>query len=42
VNEVLVSSSVKDLIAGSNIRRVGYRSHELRGLPGSWQLYVVT
>jgi serine/threonine protein kinase len=40
-SEVLVSSTVKDLIAGSNIRLIDYGDHELKGLSGTWHLYVV-
>jgi class 3 adenylate cyclase len=39
--EVLVSSTVKDLVAGSGI---GFRERgvvELRGVPGDWRLYAV-
>lgn len=39
--EVLVSSTVKDLVAGSGI---GFREHgefELKGVPGEWRLYSV-
>ena len=39
--EVLVSSTVKDLVAGSGIAsRIG-ASHELKGVPGEWRLYAV-
>ena len=37
--EVLVSSTVRDLVAGSGLK-FNYRgSHELKGIPGTWQLY---
>jgi class 3 adenylate cyclase len=39
--EVLVSSTVKDLVAGSGI---GFRErgeHRLKGVPGEWRLYAV-
>jgi class 3 adenylate cyclase/pimeloyl-ACP methyl ester carboxylesterase len=39
--EVLVSSTVKDLVAGSGIRFEDRGPHELRGVPGEWRLYVV-
>ena len=32
--EVLVSSTVKDLVAGSGLRFVDRGTHTLRGLPG--------
>jgi len=38
--EVLVSQTVRDLVAGSEIE-FGYRVHELRGSPGEWRLYAV-
>ena len=38
--EVLVSSTVKDLVAGSEIRFQDRGSHELRGVPGEWHLYA--
>jgi class 3 adenylate cyclase len=39
--EVLVSSTVKDLVAGSGIVFQGRGSHELKGVPGEWLLYAV-
>jgi class 3 adenylate cyclase len=39
--DVLVSSTVKDLVIGSGIRFVERGAHELKGVPGSWQLYAV-
>jgi class 3 adenylate cyclase len=40
--EVLVSSTVKDLVAGSGIEFEDRGTHELKGLPGEWRLYAVT
>ncbi len=40
--EVLVSSTVKDLVVGSGIDFEARGSHELRGVPGEWHLYSVT
>jgi len=37
--EVLVTSTVKDLVAGSGIRFEGRGPHQLKGVPGEWQLY---
>jgi class 3 adenylate cyclase len=37
--EVLVSSTVKDLVAGTRINFVERGEHELKGVPGSWKLY---
>jgi class 3 adenylate cyclase len=39
--EVLVSSTVKDLVAGSGLRFRDRGSHVLRGVPGTWQLFAV-
>jgi len=38
--EVLVSSTVKDLVAGSGIEFEDRGSHELKGVPGEWRLYA--
>jgi class 3 adenylate cyclase len=40
-DEVLVSSTVKDLVVGSGIGFDDRGNHELRGVPGAWRLYVV-
>ena len=39
-NEVLVSSTVKDLVAGAEIRFEDRRVQSLRGVPGQWQLFA--
>jgi pimeloyl-ACP methyl ester carboxylesterase len=39
--EVLVSSTVKDLVAGSGLRFSDRGVYELKGIPGTWQLYSV-
>jgi len=39
--EVLVSSTVKDLVAGSGLRFEDRGAHELSGIPGEWRLYSV-
>jgi pimeloyl-ACP methyl ester carboxylesterase len=39
--EVLVSSTVKDLVAGSGIEFEDRGVHELKGIPGEWRLYAV-
>jgi class 3 adenylate cyclase len=41
-NEVLVSSTVKDLVAGSGLTFADRGPHALKGVPGEWQLYAVT
>jgi class 3 adenylate cyclase/pimeloyl-ACP methyl ester carboxylesterase len=38
--EVLVSSTVKDLVIGSNIEFVDRGAHVLKGVPGQWQLFA--
>ena len=39
--EVLVSSTVKDLVAGSGIEFDDRREHDLKGVPDKWRLYAV-
>jgi class 3 adenylate cyclase/pimeloyl-ACP methyl ester carboxylesterase len=39
--EVLVSSTVRDLVAGSGLAFEDRGSHELKGIPGEWRLYAV-
>jgi class 3 adenylate cyclase len=39
-NEVLVSSTVKDLVAGAEIRFEDRRVQSLRGVPGRWHLFA--
>jgi pimeloyl-ACP methyl ester carboxylesterase len=39
--EVLVSSTVKDLVAGSGIGFTDRGTHELKGVPGDWRLFAV-
>ena len=39
--EVLVSSTVKDLVAGSGIAFQDRGTHELKGIPGEWRLFGV-
>jgi class 3 adenylate cyclase len=38
--EVLVSSTVKDLVAGSGIRFIDRGAHSLKGVPGEWTLFA--
>jgi class 3 adenylate cyclase len=40
-SEVLVSSTVKDLVAGSGLVFADRGEHELKGVPGPWHLYAV-
>jgi pimeloyl-ACP methyl ester carboxylesterase len=39
--EVLVSSTVKDLVAGSGLEFEDRGAHELKGVPGEWRIYAV-
>jgi class 3 adenylate cyclase len=39
--EVLVSSTVKDLVVGSGIEFADRGEHELKGVPGEWRLFAV-
>jgi hypothetical protein len=38
---VLVSSTVKDLVAGSGLRFEDRGFQELKGVPDEWRLYAV-
>jgi pimeloyl-ACP methyl ester carboxylesterase len=40
--EVLVSRTVKDLVAGSGIQFADRGAHALKGVPDTWQLHAVT
>jgi class 3 adenylate cyclase len=39
--EVLVSGTVKDLVAGSGLRFGDRGSHLLKGVPGDWRIFAV-
>ena len=39
-SEVLASSTVKDLVAGSDIRFAERGTHKLKGVPGRWRIYA--
>ena len=39
--EVLVSSTVRDLVAGSGFAFEDRGEHDLKGVPGTWRLYAV-
>jgi class 3 adenylate cyclase len=39
--EVLVSNTVKGLVAGSGIRFAERGAHTLKGVPGEWRLFAV-
>jgi class 3 adenylate cyclase len=40
--EVLVTRTVAELVAGSGFEFADRGEHELKGLPGQWQLFAVT
>jgi len=40
--EVVVSSTVKDLVSGSELEFTDRGAHSLKGVPGEWHLYAVT
>jgi class 3 adenylate cyclase/pimeloyl-ACP methyl ester carboxylesterase len=40
-SEVLVSQTVRDLVAGSGIGFTDRGTHQLKGIPGSWRLFAV-
>jgi len=40
-SEVLVSRTVADLVAGSGIVLTERGEHGLKGVPGTWNLYLV-
>jgi pimeloyl-ACP methyl ester carboxylesterase len=40
-DEVLVSSTVKDLVVGSSVTFAERGAHELKGVPGEWSLFAV-
>jgi class 3 adenylate cyclase len=39
--EVLVSSTVKDLVAGSGLSFEERGERELKGVPGTWRLFAL-
>ncbi|HXJ62122.1 MAG TPA: adenylate/guanylate cyclase domain-containing protein, partial [Actinomycetota bacterium] len=40
-SQILVSSTVRDLVAGSDLKFEDLGTHELKGVPGEWHLYAV-
>jgi class 3 adenylate cyclase/pimeloyl-ACP methyl ester carboxylesterase len=40
-NDVLVSSTLRDLVIGSGLEFEDRGAHELKGVPGEWHLFVV-
>jgi class 3 adenylate cyclase len=41
-SEVLVSRTVTDLVTGSGLEFTDRGPHDLKGVPGSWQLFLAT
>ena len=41
-NDVLVSSTLRDLVIGSGLEFEARGAHELKGVPGEWNLFAVT
>jgi hypothetical protein len=41
-SEILVSSLVKELVAGAGITFEDRGEHELKGIPGAWRLFAAT
>jgi class 3 adenylate cyclase len=41
-NDVLVSSTLRDLVIGSGLEFEARGTHELKGVPGEWRLFAVT
>ena len=41
-NQVLVSSTVKELVAGSELKFEDRGEHELKGVPDTWRVFAVT
>ena len=39
--DVLVSSTVRELVVGSGIEFESRGTHELKGAPGEWRLFAV-
>ncbi|MFN2643304.1 MAG: adenylate/guanylate cyclase domain-containing protein [Actinomycetota bacterium] len=39
--EVLVSSTIKDLVTGADFRFLDRGAHELKGVPGEWRIFAV-
>jgi class 3 adenylate cyclase len=40
-NDVLVSSTLRDLVIGSELEFEERGAHELKGVPGEWRLFAV-
>jgi class 3 adenylate cyclase len=38
--EILVSRTIRDLVAGAPVRLESRGLHELKGVPGSWEIFA--
>ena len=38
--EILVSRTIRDLVAGSPVRLESRGTHELKGVPGAWEIFA--
>jgi class 3 adenylate cyclase len=39
--EILVSRTIRDLVAGAPVRLESRRTHDLKGVPGPWEIFAV-
>ncbi len=40
--DILVTSTTKELVTGSGFGFEDFSAHELKGVPGTWQVFAVT
>ena len=40
-NDVLVSSTLRDLVIGSGLEFEEHGTHQVKGVPGEWHLFAV-
>ena len=40
-NDVLVASTLRDLVIGSGLQFEDHGAHKLKGVPGEWRLFEV-
>jgi class 3 adenylate cyclase len=40
-SEILVSRTIRDLVAGAPIQLASRGEHQLKGVPGSWEVFAV-
>jgi class 3 adenylate cyclase len=39
--QILVTSTVRDLVVGSRLEFAIAGTHDLKGVPGTWELFIV-